>query len=323
VDRDGTEDVRPFKFRREVTQDYIREWRDKVATRDDDNPYGFAPAVWVKHGDAGSDHGIPAVGSTVGKVDALNDLASRIHHQIARVIDSPQLIFGGGTIRNGIDDDTRKTLSEAERTITLLKAPEDGSVATLAGNLDLGDAFPYMEKLMAEIEADHPELGTFTRLREMSTITGPAVARMLGDVEGRVRAAAANYDQATTKLFQMGVAIAGWRTKNGWTRSDDRQRKAFAPFDLKSYQDGKLDFEIMPRPLVPTLQTEKWQAESLRAQALGQYVTAGIPAEVAMPLLDFTPEQTRAITQERVAAIERAQRLAAEDLPEGAEAIEQ
>jgi hypothetical protein len=324
-ERGASGERQKYRFRREVTQETIREYRAGTLAYEDVNPYGFAPAVWVKHSDLGSDHGAPAIDGAIGKVDLLNDLASRLDHQIARVIDSPQIIFGGGRISNAIDTETQATLAEAERRLTLLKAPEAGSVAELAGNLDIAATLPWMDRKLAELEADFPELGTFQRLREMSQVTGPAIARMLGDVQGRVWAAAANYDNATTKLLQMGVAIAGWRTRNGWAADrSDRQRAAFLPFDLESYERGALDVSITPRPLVPETDMERWAAESARADAAEKWSALYGSRVAGLDRVGVTPEELAGVFTRQAANIQAERLLAQSDIPlDGTEIPEQ
>jgi hypothetical protein len=38
-----------YDYKKVVTGESITEWRDRVVTREDENPYGFVPATWTKH----------------------------------------------------------------------------------------------------------------------------------------------------------------------------------------------------------------------------------------------------------------------------------
>ena len=130
-----------------------------------------------------------------------------------------------------------------------------------------GEALQHIDHLLAEIERDHPELGMFARLREMSQVTGPGADRMFGDVAALVDAARAQYDQQTVKLFQMCVAIAGWRAASGaWGLPSQlsTQQRAFAGYDLDSYARGDLDTSIQSRPLVLPSEDEVLRLEQLR-----------------------------------------------------------
>lgn len=282
LDPDGQQ----FKFQKIVDGNYIRFYRDdqpydfmprgfrllaEDAGREMNtyerltagvyaHPYGFCPAVWVKHQDLGGDYGSPAIGGSIAKVDELNSLVSHIHDQIHKTID-PSIILWA---REGIKRAFRKRDEEARpgddreydpsTDILILKGPEGGSKDTLVGELNLADALPYVESLIAEIEGDHPELTLYSQLRKMERVSGPGAATMVGDAVGVYDEVSANYDMQSIKLFQMQVAIAGYRYQQGdgmWALRTPQQQ-AFQYFDLGSYTRGDLDFAISPRPLIPS-----------------------------------------------------------------------
>lgn len=263
-----------FVYKKQVDPDMFRTFRDGKPWAPDGgdaeypNPYGFVPAVWVKHRDLGGDHGAPAIHGTLGKIDELNSLASHIHDQIHKVIGAPMIIFSEGAIGNLLGQSKRNDTSELDvpeadrESLLLLKGPQGGTVASLAGDLDLAQAMPYLESLLTEIERDYPELGMYRDLRQMTQVTGPGAQRVMGDVASNVWESAANYDQQSIKLFQMSVAIAGWRISRGdWGRSLSRQQEKFRPFNLDSYAKGDLDVSIMPRPLIPPTEQERMTVE--------------------------------------------------------------
>ncbi|HEY8743914.1 MAG TPA: hypothetical protein VIU62_12485, partial [Chloroflexota bacterium] len=193
--------------------------------------------------------------------------------------------------------------------------PQGGHVESLAGNLPLRDTLAYIQQLIGEIEQDHPELTLYKELRAMSQVTGPAASRLVGDAAGLIAEAAANYDQQLIKLFQMGVAIAGWRLNNGDWGLTDRQREKFAPFDLDSYIRGDLDFFISPRPLVPQTRREQLDAEraelALQADRLALMslqATGGVPATPTGPGAPGAP--TTAVTAGPTALASMIQKVA-------------
>jgi hypothetical protein len=264
-----------YTYRKEVGQDSITEYRDDEITSQEDNPYGFVPAVWCKHIDEGwgvdgeGVYGAPAISGSIGKIDELNGLASHTHDHIDSLIDSPGIISSdGGVGRIGEQANaikvTRSTTADefatvgantAMRTLRrlLLKAPKGASWVPLTGNLQPEQAIPAMDHLLTEIEHDFPELGMYQELRKMSEVTGPGAARMMGDVYSRVLEVSSNYDTQSIKLFQMAAAIGGFRfreNREGWRLKTEAQAK-FAPFDLDSYARGDLNMAIMPRPLIP------------------------------------------------------------------------
>jgi hypothetical protein len=118
----------------------------------------------------------------------------------------------------------------------------------------------------------------YEELRTMTQITGPAASRLLGDVEKRLRTTAAGYDRNLVRLLQMGVAIAGWRVQTGAWPKDSRRDK-FLPFNLKSYDEDKLEIAILPRELVETTADERYKLLIMKKTALPSIPEAVLAAE--------------------------------------------
>src|SRR5436190_4795137 len=252
-----------YTYRKEVDDETIAEFKDGELFQYDEsidaeraNPYGFAPLVWCKHTDLGGDHGIPAI-RNVSKIDELNEIASHAHDRAHAVLSSPIMVGGDNvsSLTDAATESKRPATSElanktsARESVKILKSP-NGSMSTI--DLPEGEALNYIAKLLEEVEHDHPELTMYNELRAMSQVTGPGAERMIGDAGSYIQDARANYDTQTIKLHQMAIAIAGWRANSGaWGRDLSRQQAAFAPYTLESYAKGDLDFEIMPRPIVP------------------------------------------------------------------------
>jgi hypothetical protein len=322
-----------FTFRKEVDTEVFRYYRDgnlydyDGAGSEQANPYGFVPAVWVRHNQTGSDWGAPAIEGSLNKIDELNSLASHVHDQIHKKVAAPAVLSGVTSLRSLTEQQNRTQpnpdytsenarVLEDREDLLLIGAPEGAAVHSLAGTLELDDALPYLEKLLGEIEQDHPELILYQQLRQMSQVTGPGASRLMGDAAARIWEAQATYDQQSVKLFGMVVAIAGWRLNSGAWNSTDRQREKFRPFDLGSYQRGDLDMAISPRPIMPTSQLERAQEEMAAAQAVGAYVTAGMSLEMAMQrVCGLNDEELAQFTLNQAQAIQRAQTLAQSDVP--------
>jgi hypothetical protein len=199
-------------------------------------------------------------------------LAAHTHDQLHKVMSAPVLISATGSVGKLFDQDKRGQTQDLTggadpESINILKGPEGATVSTLP--LETKDALLYMQELIGEIEADHPELSMYNELRKMSQVTGPAATRLMGDVVALVSDAQATYDQQSIKLFQMAVAIGGWRAKSGaWGRGLSEQQRKFAAFDLDSYQQGQLDFDIDPRPLIAPVRGEGAVERATVLQAL-------------------------------------------------------
>lgn len=281
-------DGQRYTYRKEVDQESIRTYRNGQPWLYDGvpaevaNPYGFAPLVWAKHTDIGGDHGEPAL-RNIAKWDELNMLASAVHDHAMKVLHAPLLITGENIGKLGEEQTKRLPTPDLtnpygdRESLNLLKAASGGDIR--AATLPQGDALALIDRDIAEIEHDHPEIGMYTKLREMAQVTGPGAERMFGDVRTYVDEARGNYDLQSVKLFQMAVAIGGWRLSRGdggWAQRT-RQQEALDGFDLTSYARGELDFEIMPRPLVPPIPERQADATVVKTE-----VDAGIPLKTAL-----------------------------------------
>jgi hypothetical protein len=311
LDAAGKPTERTYRFKREVTKATITEYADDAVTSRAANPYGFVPACWVQHSAAGGQHGEPAL-RALGKVDELNALAAHALDQAHRVLEAPILLSGDGMGGNleqqskapsGVYPGRVMPQPQPEReTLKIITAQAGAHIEAVT--LPPGEALEHIDRLLAEIERDHPELGMYAKLREMSTVTGPGADRMFGDVAALVGEARAQYDQQTTKLFQMCIAIAGWRAASGaWgLRSQlSSQQTAFAGFDLDSYARGDLDLSIQSRPLVLPSPEDELRLEQMRAaldaDKAMRATSDGTPAGVADRLRQAVSGQVAAGAQ--------------------------
>lgn len=275
-----------YTWAKEVDKGETTFFRDDTVTERRPNPYGFVPAVWINHTDLGGDHGDPAM-RNLPKWDEINGLASATHDQIHKILAAPVLLAGmgaagvGGTQSKQGSTHDLTAADNSRESVNVIRGGPDAKMQAL--ELPQGDALAHINALLEEIERDHPELGMYHQLRGMSQVTGPGADRMFGDVVTLVNDARANYDRGSVALFQMAIAISGWRAQRGdWGRSLTRQQEKFLPFNLDSFTRGDLDMEIMPRPLVPQTPMERLQEERQR-QALTR--------DAQTPGRDATPNQ--------------------------------
>lgn len=303
------DNVGQYRYKKTVDQQYFRYFKDdepfdygygSVLL----NPYGFVPAVWIKHSDMGGDHGAPVISGSMGKIDELNNLASHVHDHIHKVIGAPLLIASSQKISKNIFDaqkrgptsDFQEPASDQE-SVLMLGGPADAKAFPLAGNLNIADAAAEMHRLIGEIENDHPELSFYKELRTMSQVTGPGAQRMMGDVEQLVIEAQAGYDQQNMKLFQMAVAIAGFRANSGnWGPLNSQQQK-FKAFNLDSYERGNLDMSIMPRPLLTPTKLERAQENLAVWTGVQAAANAGVPLELILEQEGWTPQELAKLAQ--------------------------
>lgn len=278
-------DGQAYTYRREVDKQTIRTYRDDRlhaygdAPAEQANPYGFVPAAWINHTPTGSNRGDPALRG-IGKIDELNNLASHALDQAHRIFEAPLLIAGENINMTGAGKSGPTVAAGASPT----RSREEYRIATAASGarietarLDPGEALEHIDRLLREVEADHPEITMYNQLRQMTQVTGPAADRLFGDVRTLVDEARTQYDQATIKVFQMAVAISGWRANSGAWGSLDRQQQKFLPFDLDSYRAGDLDLSIQSRPLIPPTREELIAIERAEGalEADRQYAATG------------------------------------------------
>jgi hypothetical protein len=321
----AVDDAGEYIYRKEVDTTSIRYFKngqkfDYGQGAVVENLYGFIPAVWCRHQDVGGIHGSPAIAGSMGKIDELNNLAAHVHDQIHKVIGAPIVLWANGSVNSLFAAQNRPATNEFEQPMSeqeqvlMLKGPQGGSVESLAGALNLSDSAIYMDRLITELEADHPELSFYDELRSMSAITGPSVSRIVGDVSSRVGEAQAAYDTQMVKLFAMAVAIAGMRANSGAWGILNRQQVKFVPFDLDSYEDGDLDMTIMPRPLIVPTKQEKAQEKTTQWTGVGLAVTAGVPLQFVMRDEGYTDDELKQLTTDLASKIQEDQLAATEDV---------
>lgn len=291
------EEGKLYDFRKEVDGEGFRYYRNDELYSESPNVYGFVPAVWIRHISNGTDYGDPAIAGSIGKIDELNGLVSHVHDQIHKAIGSPAVMWSDGPINNLFSQQKQGKTTDyvdppkGQEDVLMLRGPANGRVETLLGDLNLSDAAIWTDKQLAEIEQDFPELAFYKELRGMSQITGPAAARLVGDVASRVIEVAASYDLQNIKLMQMVLAIGGFRANSGAWGSLNRQQQKFLPFSLDSYERGDLDFSIVPRQIITPTKTEKAQETQAFWLGIKSAVDAGVPLEIALEEAGWTKER--------------------------------
>ncbi len=80
----------------------------------------------------------------------------------------------------------------------------------------------------------------------------------------------------------MAVAIGGFRANSGaWGRLN-RQQQKYLPFDLASFEQGDLDMEIMPRPLLVPTRKEIGEENEQMWRGVNFAHSAGVPPEFVL-----------------------------------------
>jgi hypothetical protein len=270
-----TENGRTWKYKKVVTPESWSYFKDNApfipegrTAAVEDNPYGFVFAVWIRQTDDGGDYGAPAC-KDFDKVDELNELASHLHDNIHRTIESPKLIGASGEIVPIVGASSRVNPTTGVTEVidadprlnwVVLKAnSKDGAVTVgdLDGTLKLAEAHPYLQDLLKSFTDDYPELQASSIVRDNSQLSGAALERMLGPAQNRLDGVQAHWNRQLIKLRQMQIAVGGMRYNSGDWPDRTVQQQAFAPFNLDSYERGLLEFSLRRSVLVQTTEMER------------------------------------------------------------------
>jgi hypothetical protein len=143
--------------------------------------------------------------------------------------------------------------------VTARGAPIGTRVHRLIENLGLAESDPHVQRLIANIEKNLPELSIEEKIAGLSQLTGPAAERIVAPMQRRVDDSAGNYYGGIRKLGQMCVSIMGELVNSGRfglvSQLSPAQQK-FRPFRLASYDRGELDFSLRTPRLLKRTMTE-------------------------------------------------------------------
>lgn len=283
-----TETISTFKDGQPASYDGVDAERD--------NPYGFVPFVWFRHGLQFGPFGKPAFRAWT-KLDNLNSKVSRTLDYITTKEKSPIGIASDWDGRGLGDIDIKaqrtETLDTAEYgtpdtnviggqdgdDVFILSLPPDASKVDLSGDIDPAATLEWIRETLKELEADYPENAAFSKLREMTQASGIAIGRAVRDAQAKLDKVQQSHDQQLVKALQMAVAIAGWRVSEAperWT-AGGAAREKFRPFGLKSYEAGDLDFALALRPIEPISDVEEAQGRATKYGAISAGKSAGLP----------------------------------------------
>jgi hypothetical protein len=245
------------------------------------NPYGFVPAVWFRHNRVIGVRGEPAIWSTEPQLDEINSLFSHMLDKTHVSLEAPIIISGNinpnrlaaafqnmvGSVKRTFTSDMEDERAPQEE-LNVLEGPQGTSISTI--EIKITEAAEALDRIIAAIERKCPEVTFYSALRNMAQVTGPGASRLLGDVDRKVKLSAAGYDNRLIALLQMAIAICGDRLKegaDGWSDPSDAQKK-FEGFDLESFKKGDLDFDIMPRDLVPATVKDRYEVLQMKKLVL-------------------------------------------------------
>jgi len=204
------------------------------------NPYGYVPVEWTQHHNVGMKSGAVSFHNSRTKIDNLNDIVALVHDNIRTNVRTKYAVKGMQAATNsGGTPSAISMSSDARDTVPFLQLSAEGDIFPIRSELDIMGALAVIESMMREIENDLPQL-TLARLQQSgtSTMSGTAIENLAADGVDIIQEEQATYIQGLKSATQMALSIAGFR-----------RYPQFRAYNLNSYENGALDFDIRPRPI--------------------------------------------------------------------------
>lgn len=294
-----------------ATADISELGQPKMIRRLSELGIDFVPISHAKFADIGEDRGNAAVMPALDKIDEANRSATRLHGQLWRHNNVTWALNGGVDAsgrplppprvnnQDGTDASGAGLVTFGDE--QMLALPGNSKLDSLVPNLNYEDALKVLQDHMRELEQDLPELVAY-RLADGPELSGRAVRLMLGPAVARLLEARGNAEAALARADQMALTMG-------------MQYDLFKK-NLGSFEKGDFEHSFEPRDVLPSDDLERGQAALASAQALAALTAGGMPIELAVrEVYGWSEERAAQFTEERLAAIQREQQLATEDMP--------
>jgi hypothetical protein len=210
-------------------------------------PYGFVPLVLHQHVRMAPDvpWGWSELHGARVKIAELDDLASKLHDQIRKVV-HPKWFFAGvqnpATLNRQLRANGRvATTDEPEpgrEDEEAFYGPSGATVREMVAPLDIQFTSMEIQNQLQNLERDYPEL-QLDSTRVSGDASGKAQVEARRKTEAKVHARRVGADDSLVRAMQMAIAIAGMRGYD----------PAYDGFGLDSYAAGDLGMRIDVRPV--------------------------------------------------------------------------
>lgn len=259
------EQAKSYRYRKEVNGDYFRVFHDDKQVYEQENRYGFVPAVWDRHEIVLGDRGMSAIERTFQQSAELNSVLSHAMDYLQTNFGAPIGVKGTALSNRNPSaiaamlnnrNSTGDPLADAAliaQSLNLLPMTDNGDF--ISAKFDIAQMPVLMEMMRDSLYAESPEGSFSQQILEMTQVTAPGVERALGPIIGRVKDVRANADTQTVKLIQMAISMTAARVLAGsygkllTTRKD--RYDVFRPFGEGAFDAGKMDFTIPDREVIP------------------------------------------------------------------------
>lgn len=218
----------------------------------------FIPIVHVPFRDTGDVRGVGAVTHALDKIDEANRMATRMHEMLFRHNKPTWAVGANQTDRDSrpmaaprfADKDGKVVGATSVEMPDIVYLNGMASIDSLIPNINYAAALEILNAMLAELEADLPELA-FYRLRDLNragAISGRAVRLLLSDAVSRILEARGNAEAGLVRANQMALTIG--------------QIAGLFP-NIGTYDNGDFDHTFKDRPVVPLSDLE--EAEGVAA----------------------------------------------------------
>lgn len=223
-------DDAPFAYMQDGAGNEVDRWT---------NPYGFVPVQWTEHVSTGLGFGVTSFNHVRHKIDNLNDVATLIHDNVRKVVNAKYGVTGAKPTPASDGSPTTITVTDDNRDkAPMLYLGDNGKITPIVSPIDIEGALHAAMDQQREIESDLPQLA-LQRMRESnSSLSGVAIENMYSDAIDIIGELQGNYSGSLVQALQMAVSVAAFRRYAGFTG-----------YNLNSYDNGAIDFEIKPRVL--------------------------------------------------------------------------
>jgi hypothetical protein len=168
--------------------------------------------------------------------------------------------------------------------IPAMYGPQGATATPLVAPLDIAAVGTNIDRLLAEIERDLPELQN-----DIWSVgndpSGRALRIARQRVEAKVRMRRPNYDDGLKRALQMAISIGGFRNYDG-----------FSGFNLDSYREGNLEFSIGDRPVFASDPMDAIDESAALWTAAGNAGKAGMPLDLFLKTQGWSDENIAKVT---------------------------
>jgi len=261
--------------------------------------YGFVPLVVFQHNSVGLDFGLSELFPGMSKFREVDDLASKLHDQIRKIVGAPMLMAGVTAPKKKVKVEGEAASDEKpepgrEELPFIYTEKENAKAIPIVADLNIADTSAAIESLLKVIESEFPELSDNLH-NVQGDISGRALRINRAPAEAKVRQRRPNYYDAIVRAQMMAVSIGGMR---GY----------FQGYDLDSFAAGKLEHTIGDSPVFDTDPQDKIDEETAFWGAAKAAKDAGVPLIAYLEMQGWTKEKIAKITdspeyQARVASL--------------------